>query len=51
MNDKTNINVNIELPETWVAEFETRGATMQLEADEYCHAILALSLLPQNPLP
>ena len=48
--DKTTLTVNIELPATWLAELETRGASMHLEADEYCYAVLALSLQQENPL-
>jgi hypothetical protein len=50
MKDKMNTDVKIDIPEIWAAELEKRAATMHLEADEYCYAVLALSLQQEEPL-
>jgi len=39
-----DVNVKIEIPADWVEEFEMRAASMELEAEDYCYAVLALSL-------
>ena len=49
MCKESNIEIKTELPEVMAIEFETRAASMDLLVEEYCYAIIALSLLTSDP--